>query len=75
VATCGRCDSSTTITAKTIEARPRGPNQPRKATVWRRGVEQLAQLLVQDDQRLRVPSHEVTEGHAGHEGGYEARAA
>ena len=33
VCSCGRCDSSTTITAKTIEARPRGPNQPRKPTV------------------------------------------
>src|ERR1700760_4558477 len=31
----GRCASSTTITANTIDARPRGPNQPRNPTVWR----------------------------------------
>ena len=33
---CGSPPSSTRITAKTIDARPRGPNQPRKPTVWRR---------------------------------------
>ena len=31
----GRCASSTAITANTIEASPRGPNQPRKPTVRR----------------------------------------
>ena len=30
---CARLASSTRITANTIDARPRGPNQPRKATV------------------------------------------
>ena len=29
----GKCASSTTITANTIDARPLGPNQPRKLTV------------------------------------------
>jgi hypothetical protein len=29
----GRFASSTTMTVKTIEARPRGPNQPMNATV------------------------------------------
>ena len=33
VAAWGRCASSTTITANTIDARPRGPNHPRKPTV------------------------------------------
>ena len=33
---CGRPPSSIRITAKTIEASPRGPNQPRKPTVGRR---------------------------------------
>ena len=35
VPVCGRFASSTTITPNTIEARPRGPNQPRNATVGR----------------------------------------
>ena len=35
----GSRDSSITITANTIDARPRGPNQPRKPTVGGRAPE------------------------------------
>ena len=34
MSSCGSPPSSTRITAKTIDARPRGPNQPRKPTAW-----------------------------------------